>query len=35
MSKLGKVQARRAADLTEQLRLVLPPDTAGAAKSSP
>ena len=33
MSKLGKTEAKRAADLTERLRLVLPPDAT--AKSTP
>jgi len=33
MSKLGKTQAKRAADLTARLRMVLPPDAT--AKSAP
>jgi flagellar motility protein MotE (MotC chaperone) len=33
MSKLGKTEAKRAADLTARLRMVLPPDAT--AKSSP
>jgi flagellar motility protein MotE (MotC chaperone) len=33
MSKLGKPEAKRAADLTARLRMVLPPDAT--AKSSP
>ena len=33
MSKLGKTEAKRAADLTARLRMVLPPDTT--AKSTP
>jgi hypothetical protein len=33
MSKLGRPEAKRAADLTARLRMVLPPDAT--AKSSP
>lgn len=35
MSKLGKTEAKRAADLTARLRMVLPPDTTSQARLSP
>jgi len=35
MSKLGKADAKRAADLTGRLRMVLPPDTTAQARPSP
>jgi flagellar motility protein MotE (MotC chaperone) len=35
MSKLSKAEAKRAADLTARLRMVLPPDNTSQARSSP
>ena len=35
MSKLGKTEAKRAANLTGRLRMVLPPDNTSQSRSSP